>query len=137
MRLKRSLVLVFLFLVAVFSPLFPASDSITRVFNYPNPYDPDKGTTSICFFYNNQSGSAFTLTYYVCLYNLVGQRVYARSGSEALTVATGTSTVAFSWNGRTNKGGKVPPGVYYIRVITAGGGTNGQSLSRYGKMLVK
>lgn len=131
--MKRFIAVLLLLAAAAF-PAVAAADSITKVFNYPNPFKPSQhGTTQICFFYDNQTGSTFTLEYYVFIYNLLGHRLYVQKRSHALSTGTGSNTVEFTWNGRTDSGGLVPPGIYYIRIVTQGG----QTLSKYGKMMVK
>ena len=130
--MKRFFAVLLLLTVAAI-PVSAAADSIVKVFNYPNPFQPSAGgTTQICFRYVSVAGST-SLEYYVFIYNLVGHRVYVQKRTATLSGATTEQPVEFTWNGRTDKGGMVPPGIYYIRIVTQGG----QSLSKYGKMMIK
>lgn len=128
----RSLVLLVVLVVVL--PLSLMADSISKVFNYPNPYDPATGDTTIVFFYN-RTGAPLTISYTVQILNLVGHRVLAKQQTAALVTGMNTNTI--TWNGRTDRGDEVPPGVYYVRIVTEGGAGSVQSLSAYGKLLVK
>lgn len=129
----RSLVLLFVLVVVL--PVSLAADSISKVFNYPNPYDPATGDTNIVFKYDRPGSLPFDLTFHLHIYNLLGQRVLHRQRTVTITVAN--DTVSLTWNGKTDRGDAVPPGVYYIRIVTEGGAGSAQSLSKYGKLLVK
>lgn len=128
----RSLVLLLVLVVVL--PVSLAADSISKVFNYPNPYDPATGDTTIVFFYN-RTGAPLTISCTVQILNLVGHRVLEKQQTAALVTGMNTNTI--TWNGRTDRGDTVPPGVYYVRIVTGGGAGSVQSLSAYGKLMVK
>ena len=131
------LFVMILVLLLVF-PVLGISDTITKVFNYPNPYIPASGDNNIVFFYVRSAGAGdFTLTYYVTIYNLVGHRVLVKQRTFPVVEAAVPNVISFTWNGKTDRGDAVPPGVYYIRIVTDGGAGSVQSISKYGKMMIK
>lgn len=129
----RSLVLLLVLVVVL--PVSLAADSISKVFNYPNPYDPAAGTVTIVFFYH-RVGGAMDISCTVNIYNLAGQLVLKKNQT-ASVAADDRTTVSVIWNGKTDRGDAVPPGVYYVRIVTGGGAGSVQSLSAYGKLMVK
>lgn len=123
------------------APLFSQADSIDKVFNYPNPYQRSAGTTTITFFYTNNSGADFTLTCYLYIYDIAGHRVKVQKLTAPITT-TNPNRIEVPWNGHNDKGRLVAPGIYFVRIITergvdGSGNTSLQSISAYGKMLLK
>jgi len=133
-------VLIISFICLLSGMMWGASDSIDRVYNYPNPYIVDgSNSVTIAFVYTNNSGSAINLSFYIYIYDLIGYKVMVKkpSATATYTANTGVNTFTFSWNGKNDKGRSVAPGIYFTRIVVEGGDGSVQTLSGYGKMLVK
>ena len=138
--MKKIISIIIIILIGIIS-IYADSDRIEKVFNYPNPYNPLLGTeTTIVIKYVNNSGIS-SLSYYLFIYNLLGDKVLVRKLTS--TVNTGTNTIKETWSGKNDEGKLVSPGLYYIKIITDTGAvssTNSVSIqtdAAFGKMLIK
>lgn len=84
-----------------------AADSFPRVYNYPNPFSPNKGGTNVVFNAPPSGYSRAVLT----IYSEFGQRLYERDCGR---VAPGISEIRF--DGRDQHGRALPNGSYVGRV---------------------
>lgn len=114
----------------------PNGDRITQLISFPNPVAVQKDeSATIRFAYQNNSGAAFDLTYYIFIYNSTGQPVKLQT--RTVTVNSGDNTVNVSWNGHDDDGNRVAPGVYLLKVVTEGGAASIASLSKTFQMVVQ
>lgn len=84
-----------------------AADSFPRVYNYPNPFSPNRGGTNVVFNAPSSGYSRAVLT----VYSEFGQKLYERDCGR---VAPGISEVRF--DGRDQHGRALPNGSYVGRV---------------------
>lgn len=106
----------------------PNGDRITQLLSFPNPVAVQDGeSATLRFVYQNNSGSAFDLTYYIYIYNSLDQPVVLQT--RTVNVNTGNNTVDLSWNGHDDDGNRVAPGVYLLKLVTEGGSSSIASLT--------
>ena len=90
--------------------LFRATDVTSTYGNYPNPFHPGQGSTTIEF--NLQSASTVSLV----LYDVMGERTATLIDNQ--TLQAGLQRV--SWDGRNGMGAYVLNGIYYAQLIVDG-----------------
>ncbi len=134
---KKNVILLFILFFISFNLVGATADSITKVYNYPNPYQPSSGTdVTIRFVYNRQSAIT-SVNYYLYIYDIIGNKVLVTKRVGAVPLAANDNNVDITWNGNNDKGSRVAPGVYFIKVVTEGSDGNGQVISKFGKMVIK
>jgi hypothetical protein len=82
------------------------------VYNYPNPFTYKSGTTIVLDYQGNNTG---TLKYYLYIYDLNGFPIVAQ---EMLTEVTGPGEIKIPWNAANERGKKLAPGIYTLKVTT-------------------
>lgn len=92
-----------------------ADDFESSFYNYPNPFDPETGATSIVYFLPVESNVEFDI------YTLTGESVYSLSLPAGSSGALGGRINQFYWDGVNGDGVKVLEGVY-IAVLKYSGG---------------
>ncbi len=98
--------------------MFAAPGSgITEIFNYPNPFHPDEGPTSITYMLGDNSD--VNLIIYDSLGNLVKKIDYAAGSTGG---SQGPNTI--TWDGKNGRGETVASGAYIARLLAkdSGGG---------------
>ncbi len=87
---------------------------ISKTYNYPNPF---KENTDIVFEHNQQN---VDFSVHAEIYSLTGQLVRV---IEQTSTQIGSVSSPVSWDGISDQGQKVPPGiyVYHLKVSTSGG----------------
>lgn len=131
---KKFIRVLFLLLFISVNLLGATADTITKVYNFPNPYQPSLGTdVTIRFVYNNPSGIA-SVNYYLYIYDIIGNKVLLTKRTATIP---GDNNVDITWNGNNDKGNRVAPGIYFIKVVTEGSTGNAQVISKFGKMVIK
>lgn len=103
---------------------------ITKFFNFPNPFNPQAGSTTLRTSYSDASDVNWTLR----IYNENGDLVYERTGTDA------TGSFDLTWAGRDNLGNPVQNGVYkaimILDVTDDGSGNTGSTYQDFCKVVV-
>jgi len=133
---KKKIGFIFLLFFISLNLVGATADTITKVYNFPNPYQPSAGTDVTIRIKYTQVSSITSLNYYLYIYDIIGNKVLL-----AKRVATGLSAgshdIDITWNGNNDKGKRVAPGIYFIKVVTEGSDGNTQVISKFGKMVIK
>lgn len=132
---KKLIGTLFLLFFIALNLVGATADKITKVYNFPNPYQPSSGADVTIRFVYESAATTGNLNYYLCIYDIIGNKVLL--SKKVATIALGSNTNNITWNGNNDKGTRVAPGVYFIKVITEGGNGNAQVVSKFGKMVIK
>ena len=126
-------------LLAAFSLIFVSScgddenAAVFNVYNYPNPFTYANGTT-IVLKYNGGAAAGEKLIFHLYIYDLNGFPVVA----QAITMDIGTTgEITIPWNAANEKGKKLAPGLYHLKVVTVRAGDNLESLTATHTMMVQ
>jgi len=94
-----------------------------KVYNYPNPFNPNSGPTAIAY---NLSAAANVTVY---IFNNLGQLIWKRDFA-AGTTGGESGYNEISWDGRANSGSLAANDIYFVALVA-----DGQILGR-GKLAV-
>ncbi len=89
-------------------PFKPEPLSKDTAYNYPNPFNPDKGATNIRFSVEKDSDVIIEI------FDVAGDLIWKRE------LKAGPGETSVSWDGKNEKGDKVANGVYIYQVRTNG-----------------
>lgn len=127
----------FLIALTAFAAAAPASaDTLDKLIVFPNPVAAG-ATCTVRMTYTSEA--AKTLSYYLYVFDVAGSKVRIQKLTSAAALSVGANTVDTTWNGANDRGQRVAPGLYFVRVVTEGytDGSSAQSLSATFKLLVK
>lgn len=92
----------------------PVQELLSEVHNFPNPFDPRKEETRICYILNNSANVSWRI------YDIVGNLV--RSGQKSGVGFPSGYTNEIRWDGKNGQGKIVADGVYYLEIIAEANG---------------
>ena len=108
------------------------TDAGLSVFNYPNPCTASAGTKIVVKY---TAVSAGLLSYNIYVYNGNGDPVVVQARTNS--VSAGANTIETAWDLTNDEGGKLAPGVYPVKVVTAGVAGSLESHSAWNRIMIK
>jgi len=102
------------------------------VFNYPNPCTTASGTKIVVKYTATVAGN---LDFNIYIYDQNGDPVLVQRRTNAVVV--GANTLEHDWDLTNDKGNKLAPGVYSLKVITVGVAGSVESHKAWNRIMIK